>query len=61
MSTSVCVGENSIYKKNVLTLLTFFEHSHFEAFHEATGLTRFAPPLRDLTLVCGGTAVFYVS
>lgn len=50
-----------VYKKNVLTLLTFFEHSHFEAFHEATGLTRFAPPLRDLTLVRGGTAVFYVS
>lgn len=25
--------------KNALTLLTFFEHPHFEAFHEATSLT----------------------
>lgn len=44
-----------------LTLLTFFQHSHFKAFHKATGLTRFASPFRDLTLVCGGTAVFYVT
>lgn len=44
-----------------LTLLTFFQHSHFEAFHKATGLTRFASPFRDLALICGGTAVFYVT
>lgn len=44
-----------------LTLLTFFQHSHFKAFHKATGLTRLASPFRDLALVCGGTAVFYVT
>lgn len=44
-----------------LDLLTFFQHSHFEAFHEAASLAGFASPFCDLTLICGRTAVFYVT
>ena len=41
--------------------LTLLEHPHFETLHEATGLTRLASPLGDLTLVGGRTAVLDVA
>lgn len=41
--------------------LTFLQHPHFEAFHEATGLAGLAPPFRDLTLVGGRAAVLDVA
>lgn len=41
--------------------LTFFQHAHFEAFHEAAGLTGFAPPFGDLTFVGGRAVVLDVS
>lgn len=40
---------------------TFFQHSHFETLHEAAGLTRLAPPLGDLALVGGRTAILDVT
>lgn len=40
--------------------LTFLQHPHFEAFHEAAGLAGLAPPFRDLTLVGGRAAVLDV-
>lgn len=41
-------------------LLTFLQHPHFEAFHEAAGLAGLAPPFGDLTLVGGRAAVLDV-
>lgn len=40
--------------------LTFLQHPHFEAFHEAAGLAGLAPPLGDLALVGGRAAVLDV-
>lgn len=40
--------------------LTFLQHPHFEAFHEAAGLAGLPPPLGDLTLVGGRAAVLDV-
>lgn len=40
--------------------LTFLQHPHFEAFHEAAGLAGLTPPFRDLTLVGGRAAVLDV-
>lgn len=41
--------------------LTFFQHAHFEAFHEAAGLAGFASALGDLTFIRGRAAVLYVT
>ena len=40
--------------------LTFLQHPHFEAFHEAAGLAGLAPPFGDLALVGGRAAVLNV-
>ena len=41
--------------------LTFSHHAHVETLHEATGLAGLAPPLGDLTLIGGRTAVLYIA
>lgn len=40
--------------------LTFLQHPHFEALHEAAGLAGLAPPFGDLTFVGGRAAVLDV-
>lgn len=40
--------------------LTFLQHPHFEAFHEAAGLAGLAPPFGDLALIGGRAAVLDV-
>lgn len=47
--------------KTIKSILTFFQHADFEAFHEATRLARLASPFGDLTLVGGWAAVLNVS